>query len=316
MNLLPGYDKLIANVERDIAMRPTAEKIDVVINVYGKPFNTAVTLYTLLKYSGQWIDKIYFIQERKQPHNSSFQFIKDAFGSRIISYTPGMWLWVRPFRTKLVFKLPAFRKSVRYQYGWEQTGKGHLFITHNDVLYTGDLVGAMLQRIGDNIGIGPVGQCWNCSAHFAGTCTPDTYTQYKPTYEALLTLMKQHPGSREKDYGNLPGKDRPWPLPECRLNEWTALINMKQARNVTMPIGKAVPFGAFYGLDIGTGWFSDVLNMGYTVANFNIDAHASHAWAGKNRSGHAAMLDFDEYTRSEKEAEEYLQAAIANVISS
>ncbi len=313
MTQFPDYEKLIADTERSLQKRELKPKVDVVINVYGKPYNTAVTLYTLLKHSGQWIDKIYFIQERKQPHNSNFDFIKTAFGKRIVSYTPGLWLWVRPFRTKLVFKFPGFRKSVRYQYGWEQTDKDFLFITHNDVLYSDDVIGAMLQRIGNNIGIGPVGQCWNCSAHFAGLCTPDTYTQYRPSYPELLELMKQHPGSREKDYGNLPYKNQPWPLPECRLNEWTAMINMEVARGITMPLGKAVPFGAFYELDIGTRWFGDVLNMGHTVANFGIEPYASHAWSGTVRSGHAALLDGDEYTHSERVAEEYLQNEIRTI---
>ena len=164
----------------------------------------------------------------------------------------------------------------------------------------------MLQNIGSNIGIGPVGQCWNCSANFAGLCTPDTYTKFKPTYSELIQLLATHPGSRQKDYGKLPHKKYPWPLPECRLNEWTALINMTLARPATMPVGRAIPFGAFYELDIATKWFSDVLNMGHTVANFDISAFAQHAWAGKTRSGHAALLDIDEYTYSEKVALDFI----------
>ena len=311
MTELPDYAKLIADTERELQSRESSySKVDVVINVYGKPYNTAVTLYTLLKHSGQHIDKIYFIQERKQPHNADFEFIKAAFGRRMICYTPGMWLWVRPFRTKWVYKVPGFRKSVRYQYGWEQTDKDYLFITHNDVLYSDDVIGAMLERIGDKVGIGPVGQCWNCSAHFAGLCTPDSYTQYRPTYAELKELMLKYPGKREKDYGKLPYPHQPWPLPECRLNEWTAMINMKQARNVTMPIGPAVPFGAFYELDIGTRWFGDVLNMGHTVANFAIEPYAAHAWSGTVRSGHAALLNDDEYTYSEQVAREYLMKEV------
>ena len=201
---------------------------------------------------------------------------------------------------------------MRYQYGWEQTDKDHLFITHNDVLYTSDIIGAMLSGIGDNIGIGPVGQCWNCSAHFAGVCTPDTYQQYKPTFTELLALMKQFPGKREKDYGKLPYKDRPWPLPECRLNEWTAMVNMKLARSVTMPKGDTLPFGAFYELDIGTRWFSDVHSKGYRVANFNLSGYATHAWAGTVPSGHFALTSADEYSHSEQVAEEYLKTEIAN----
>ena len=304
------FESLVAKNSNFIDHKPT---VDVVINIYGKPWNTAVTLFSLLKNSGQWIDKIYFITERKQPHDSNFDFITLALGNKIVPYTPGLWLWVRPFRNKLVFSLPGFRKSVRYQFGWEQTDKNFLFVTHNDVLYTGDIIGSMLQGVGNNIGIGPVGQCWNCSANFAGLCSPDRYTEYKPGYNELINLLKQYPGSRQKDYGKLPKKNRHWPLPECRLNEWTALINMKIARKATMPVGKAIPFGAFYELDIATRWFSDVLNMGHTVSNFDISPYAQHAWAGNLRSGHAALFDVDEYTYSEKTAKAYLENEYSNM---
>ena len=41
--------------------------VDVAINVYGKPYQTLATLKTLMLHSGKHIDKIYFIQESKQP---------------------------------------------------------------------------------------------------------------------------------------------------------------------------------------------------------------------------------------------------------
>jgi hypothetical protein len=81
---------------------------------------------------------------------------------------------------------------------------------------------------------------------------------------------------------------------------------MTKARPATMPVGNAIPFGAFYELDIATKWFSDVLNMGHTVANFDITPFAQHAWAGNIRSGHAALLDMDEYTYSENVARDYI----------
>jgi hypothetical protein len=313
MTTIHGFERLIRNLEQTQSPATQKRKVDVVINVYGKPFNTAATLYSLLKHSGKWIDKIYFIQEKKQPHNSNFDFLKVALKEKIVSYTPGLWLWVRPFHSRFIFRFKPFRMAVRYQYGWEKTDKEHLFITHNDVLYTADIIGAMLGGIGNNIGIGPVGQCWNCSAHFAGVCNSDKYLFYKPTYPALKELLAKFPGSREKDYGNLPRKDRPWPLPECRLNEWSAMINMKIARKATLPYGRAIPFGAFYELDIGTGWFSDVVNMGHKVKNFPLEGYGTHAWAGTVPSGHAALLNADEYTYSEKVAEEFLANEIAKL---
>ncbi len=293
------------------SQRPSEEKqVDVVINVYGKPYNTAATLLSLMQHSAQWIDKIYFIEERKQPHQSNFDFIKAAFGNKLICYAPKLWLWVRPLQLKWLFKIPLFRNAVRYQYGWEQSDKDFLFITHNDVLHKGDIVGALVNKIENNIGIGPVGQCWNCSASFAGLCSPDTYTTFKPDYKAVKSLLKEYPGTREKDYKGAPHANAPWPLPECRLNEWTALINLQVAREITMPKGTAVPFGAFLGLDIGTQWFSDVLRMGQTVKHFDTSILADHAWAGTVRSGHAALLNKDEYAYSEQIALAYLEKHI------
>lgn len=281
--------------------------VDVAINVYGKPYNTVATLYSLLKHSGQWIDKIYFITERKQPYNCSLELVREAFGNRLTCFTPGLWLWVRPFHTRWLYRVNFFRKAVRYQYAWEQTDKDFLFITHNDVLYSNDIIGAMLPVVEGHIATGQVGQCWNCSAHFAGACTPDTYTTYKPSYPELQQLLSAYPGSRAKDYQKgVPDKKHPWPLPECRLNEWTALINMKLARQVTMPHGKAVPFGAFHGLDIGTQWFHDVLNMGFTIPHFSLEPYARHAWAGSTANGHSALFDKAEYDFSETNAANWL----------
>ena len=39
-------------------------KVDVCINVFGKPWQTLCTLKSLMKHSGDKIDKIYFIKEK------------------------------------------------------------------------------------------------------------------------------------------------------------------------------------------------------------------------------------------------------------
>ena len=56
-------------------------KIDCIINVYGKPWQTLCTLKSLLKYSGQWIDRIYFIEEREQPYGDDVRWVSDEFNS-------------------------------------------------------------------------------------------------------------------------------------------------------------------------------------------------------------------------------------------
>ena len=67
--------------------------VDVAINAYGKPYQTAITLLTLMKHSQQWINKIYFVEEAKQPEPPNFQFSFDHFGDKIAYYKPNVWLW-------------------------------------------------------------------------------------------------------------------------------------------------------------------------------------------------------------------------------
>jgi len=43
------------------------KNVDVAINVNGKPYQTALTIQSLLKYSGNHIGKIFLILEKNQP---------------------------------------------------------------------------------------------------------------------------------------------------------------------------------------------------------------------------------------------------------
>ncbi len=282
-------------------------KVDVAINVYGKPEQTAVTLFTLLRHSGTWIDRIWFITEKRQPFGARFDALTRTLEHRITRYEPPLWLSVRPVHSNWRFRIGAYRRSVRYQYAWERTSQPYLFITHNDVLYSGDIIGAMLARIDGKVAVGPVGQCWNCPAHAANKCGPTTFMHYRPTYEELQRLTKEFPAARARHYDRVVDPKKPWPLPECRVNEWTALINMRLAKPITMPLGEAVPFGAFHGLDIGTRWFHDMMNMGQRVEHFDIAPFAVHAWASERGSGHAALSVRAEYDHGEAMASGYLR---------
>jgi hypothetical protein len=51
-------------------------KVDVSIAFYGKPYQAIVTIKTLIKQSGQYIDKIYLSRERRQPHNDYIGIFK------------------------------------------------------------------------------------------------------------------------------------------------------------------------------------------------------------------------------------------------
>jgi hypothetical protein len=280
--------------------------VDVAINAYGKPFQTAVTLFTLLKHSGQWIDKIYFIEEKKQPEPSGYQFIRNELGDRIIYYKPNFWFWVNKVSSFFQY-FRLYRYSIRYQYAWEKTDKNYLLILHNDVYFTDDLVGEYLKNINDHTAIGKIGQCWNCPAYTAKLCDGDRYMSYRPGYEELMALSAKFPGARNHRYEDVVDKKAPWPLPECRVNEYVALINMEKARPATAPLGKAFPFGTLNKLDIGVEWFWQLNNQGHTFANFNYDPYAIHSWVSLRNAGHDAMFNKDLYHYEESVARKLLK---------
>src|SRR5262249_32644052 len=153
---------------------------DVAISVYGKPFQTAVTLLSLIRHSKDHINKIYFIKEAKQPRDEDFRFLLDLLGERVIVHIPKYWLWVKPLDPSKIGNV-GYRHSIRYQFAWEHSVANYLYVTHNDVLYTGDLVGSLLAQIGSYVGIGQIGQCWNCPAFAEKLCRGDKYLEYRPT---------------------------------------------------------------------------------------------------------------------------------------
>lgn len=64
---------------------------------------------------------------------------------------------------------------------------------------------------------------------------------------------------------------RPWPLSECRLNEWCFIINLDIARKISSPLGEGRPFGAYIPRhDTGVAWFRDVNHGGFRVAHMDI----------------------------------------------
>jgi hypothetical protein len=279
-------------------------KVDVAINVYGKPFETAVTLLSLLKYSGKHINKIYFALEAKQPRWREHQFVTELLPDKLIQFVPKYWLWLDAV-DKNSLNDEQYRHSIRYQYAWEKTNSDFLYLTHNDVLYVGDIIGAMLENIGQNIAVGQVGQCWNCPAFSAKLCNGDSYWNYRPNLSEALDLHRKGPNLRGFNYERWINRAGAWPLPECRLNEWAALINMQKARPETIPIGEADPFGGM-SIDIGTKWFQYVSRKGFRIKNFDISKFAIHGWTNEERSGHQSLFNKSRYDRSEKIARDHL----------
>lgn len=288
-------------------MNPLPSSVDVAINAYGKPYQTAITLYTLMKHSGQWINRIYFVEEAKQPEPSKYQFILDHFGDKIVHYKPSVWLWTNNVKFPFLLKFKKFRHAIRYQYPWEMSDQKYLLVLHNDVYFKEDLVKEYLEGIGSASGIGRIGQCWGCPAYEAKLCYPEIYTQYKPPYAEVLQLAKDYPQSRTHAYPRVVDPAAPWPLPECRLNEYVALIDLEKTRKDTLPLGKAAAFGAYDRLDVGVKWFADLNNMGHTFKHFDYDPYATHSWVSLRNAGHDAMFDKDLYKHEEAVALQVLK---------
>jgi hypothetical protein len=285
-----------------------APAVDIAIQYYGKPYQTALTLHSLLRYSSHWIGRIYLTIEKKQPDGESVRLLRSLTGlleKPVHEHHPIFHIgWGHPIGHLWKSWIPAYRNSFRYQYAWENSQANFLLLLHNDMLFHGDLIAAYLDRINGALAIGQVGQCWNCSAAAAGLCAPDRFQDFQPSGTELRQLYRQFPGTRQSEYARvLKGREYTWPLPECRLNEFAALIDLQQAR--TIP--KAPIFGAFEGLDTGSAWFWHAIRHGYRIQHLDFSPWATHAWATHPHGGKSANTNLELYDHAEAKALELLR---------
>lgn len=285
-------------------------KVDVAINVFGKPYQTAITLLSLLEHSGQHIDKIYFTEERQKNQGDSVDFIQPWFGDNLVYYKPMHYLGVSPGKIAKL-RNNSYRLSVRYQYAWEKTNKKYLFVTHNDCLYSSDIIGGMLNRIGGEncAGVGSIGQCWNCPASHGNHCDGDRFANFKPTYAQALAIVGD---GYVRTMKGMIDPANPMPFPECRLNDFACLLNVELLRKEIFPEGGVVPYG-FFGLDIGTDWFRALALKGYTFVNWL--QGMEHAWLVPERNGHSldAPNKREAYFQVEARAREFLNTKYPNL---
>lgn len=290
------------------------KSVDVAMNVLGKPFQTTLAILSLLKHSGKYVDRIYMIAENANTPKQlqGLAFIRNKLKAKLVFHIPKNFYWIRLMDVGSIESDDA-RLSIRYQYAWEMTDKDYLYICHNDTYHVGDVVGLYLDKCQDNIGVGDVGACVGCPAYYAHCCSGEKYRSYKPDFEELYDLYSRHDFAQHGcctpfHLANFCEKyqERPWPLPPCRINEWSCLINMRLARPVTQPLGDASPFGCIascggYGVDVGAMWFNDVHGMGFTACHCDITNYIVHG------CGHTSMLDQDVYYRNEERAKATLR---------
>ena len=289
--------------------------VDVLIHVFAKPFQTALSLLSLLRHSGEHIDKIYFHEElytsdyERKNHGALLKYLQ----ARIIYHPAQEWIGsgcLPDLERALTDE--KYRHSIRYQYGWEQTQKKYALLIHNDIVVTADMLPDMLENIGEATAIGEIGQCWWCPAGQNGLCSSERYTDYRPGYDELMRIYNEGMDyTRRRAYNqglNEELRKAPWPLPECRVNEWCMLVDIEKARPATLPLGPAAPVGAqmpsgaLIGenwdedvfLDTGVKWFHDLNLLGHGFRDFPVENYIIH-----DRRGRRALSDAEIYVKNE-----------------
>lgn len=271
-----------------------SKNVDVCINVYGKPWQTLCTLKSLIQHSGHHIDRIFLIKERAQPYHANIDFIFKHFTNLIVYCPIKHEFWSE----SIDLSDENERHTIRYQYGIEKSDKKYIFLTHNDVLFTGDIISDMLSKSAGAVGVGQIGQCWNCPANHIGVCSGDRFEEWQPTYDDVMKLTL--PFSRTTK--ELIDQKFPKPLPECRLNEWACLLDREILMGEQNYQDKNSIFGLANEVDIGCAWFKYMSIKNYRFAHY--DKNYIHGyWA--NNAGHPTLMDKALYKSSEKEAKKY-----------
>ncbi|WP_288229161.1 hypothetical protein [uncultured Desulfovibrio sp.] len=287
-----------------VAERPgTPETVDVAVNIFAKPFQTALSLLSLLKHSGEHVGVIWL---QFEPYGSRYDaiapyyiahYLRERLGERCRVFQPDFWL-AREAVDPARLGDAAYRSGIRYQYAFERSQSRKLFLMHNDVLVLRDILGAMLREMGEAFAVGLLGQCWNCPAHReeltrevmgCAACGPLSYADFQPGYAALrslYTLARQRGifvRPYDKGFADI-FERRPWPLPECRINEWACLLDLEKTRPHCAPFGPSFPPGAFQQcgsacLDISVPWFRDMHALGLSARHFELQSYLKH-WVG------------------------------------
>jgi hypothetical protein len=271
--------------------------VDVCINVYGKPWQTLCTLKSLIQHSGHHIDKIFLIKEKIQPYEENIDFIFKYFKDLII-YSPVRYEF---WSESKCLTDENERYTIRYQYGIEKSNKKYIFLTHNDVLYTGDILSDMLNKAEGMAGVGEIGQCWNCPANHIGVCSGEKFYEWEPTYDAVMRL----PLPFLRTTKELIDENFPKPLPECRLNEWACLLDRELLIKEQNYQDRNSIFGLANTVDIGCSWFKHMTKKNYRFSHYN--QNYIHCYWAKN-AGHPTLIDEGKYRLSEEEASKYFYA--------
>ncbi|WP_428660023.1 hypothetical protein [Runella sp.] len=296
-----------------------SKKVDVSIAFYGKPYQAIVTIETLMKYSGQHIDKIYISRERLQPHNDYIGIFKiiDYFRNNsdvnLVIQNSHHFLGLGVSDYERAKTDTRYRQSIMYQYPLEMTDKKYLCIMHNDMLFYGDMIGDMLKEFekgpANLTGVGSIGQCWSCPAgpDWGNKCNSKKFEEYVPTQEEAIALTEKYPTPRRDIQLRVLKGGRVHILPECRLNEYCAMIDVEKYRKETLPNGDIGCYGGGWkGVDTATVWSHDMYKRGYTFRHLTLEDYTRHAAFDTTGSGTKANSSSATYWNAEQNAEKYI----------
>lgn len=283
-----------------------SDKIDVAMNIFAKPYQTALSVLSLLKHSGGHVGNVWL---QFEPYGSQYdivspyaiaQYLSNRMGDRCRVFQPEYWLDLNAADPARLHE-DAYRYGIRYQYAFEHSTSRRLFLMHNDVLILQDVLGFMRDQMGEAVAVGHLGQCWNCPAHVealtrevmgCGPCDPLNYMNFRPDFgqlQQLYTLALQK-GIFARPYNQgFTGifDQQSWPLPECRVNEWACLLDLEASRPVCVPNGPVLPPGAYRQcgpvcLDIGVEWFRGMHALGRFARHLDLSRHLKH-WVGTGK---------------------------------
>jgi len=291
------------------------KKIDVCVIYYGKPYQTIISILSLLKFSGEHVNKLYITVEKTQPYDKFgdvYHVIKTIRPLIDIDlYFPKYFYQLGYLDYDRTKRDSDYRYQIPYQYALEKAESDYLFIMHNDMVFHRDMIGEMLPVFQDpNVaGTGSIGQCWSCPGFSAKLCHGSKFEQYVPTQEEAILLHETYNTPRKEKDIEVLRTGRVHPMPECRLNEYACMIRLSLYRQQTLPKGDNVCFGGNWGFtaDLGTGWFHQMVNQGFRFQHFVLEDYASHSQFNPIGQGIHAYSKQDNYNLSEANALQYLK---------
>lgn len=272
--------------------------VDVTIHAWSKPFQTLCTLKSLLKHSGQHIDNIYLTVPKGLSPSTNIIWIQNYFTNLIMYHAPVKILIGYDIYDKLDYTDENNRLSLPFQHGFEKSDKKYVFVTHADNLYTGDVIGHLLGKIEDAAGIGLIGMCWNCPMNYAGFCDHNKFETFRPTYSQVLGINNTHPFIRKHSID----REHPMPLPECRLNEWSCLIDREKLIEHGFPY-----FGLFGNADFACKWFHSMVVKGHRFINDYMIGMYKHGFWADGPGMTANELNIPNFVKAEHSAEKYFK---------